>query len=296
MEIKHRGLGYRLKKGWPAYLFIMPATLLIGLVKVKPMLEGIILSFYKAGLKSKFFVGLENFKNLTGTFLTQELINTLIFAAILVPSMLIISLILAGMISKFGKTKATIFRGAFYLPKVTAGVVMTMVWLWMFNPIWGIFNYILSFMGIKPVMWLADPVMSKLSVCMVVIVSNVASSIIIFSAAIAGVSKRYLEAASLEGANSLQIFRYVTVPLISPTVLFLLLTTTSGSFQIFSAVILLTEGGPMHSTLTVGLNIYHQGFLYYRFGIAAAHGVVLLAIIFIICFFQFRIMRRRFEY
>jgi len=296
MEIRRRNLAYRLKKGWPAYLFILPATLLIGIIKIKPMIEGTILSFYEAGLKGKSFVGLENFRNLTDTFFTQELMNTLIFAAILVPSMIIISLVLAWMISKFSKMKATIFRGAFYLPKVTAGVVMTMVWLWMFNPIYGIFNYILSLIGIEPVMWLADPIMSKLSVCLVVIIWNIASHIIIFSAAIAGVPKRYLEAASLEGANSLQIFRHIIIPLISPAILFLLITITSGSFQIFSAVILLTEGGPMHSTLTIGLNIYHQGFLYYRFGTAAAHGAVLLAIIFAITFFQFRIMKRRFEY
>lgn len=297
MEIGRDSLLKRMKKGRSAYLFLLPTVSLIAIFKIKPVIEGIITSFYEAGIKTRSFVGFANYTKMADDPLFwQELINTFIFVAAIVPATIAISLFIALVISKFKSRLQSFFRATFYLPAVAAGIVTGLVWLWIFHPGYGLMNYLLSLLGISPIFWLGQANSARLAIIIVLISQQIGIPILLYLSALAAIPNEIYEAAEIDGAGSWQKFFKVSLPLIVPTTAFILVMHTIARIQIFSLIYLLTKGGPAYSTISLAYRIFQLGFTYFRFGEASAHGVVLLSITFTIAFFQFRYLSRKLEY
>lgn len=290
-------LWLRIKKEKSAYFFIAPTLFLTSLFLFAPVIESIKLSLYDAGLRSKTFIGLQNYFDLLhDPIFWMEIKSTIIIVSILVPLTLGFSLFIALVLAKMGQISQSIYRAAFYLPAVSAGIVTTMVWLWLFNPAFGLLNWILSLARLGPIIWLGEPSWARLSIVFVVFGWVIGTNIILYLSALLGVPNSIYEAADIDGANPFQKFFKITLPLIVPTTLYLLVIGTIGAFQIWEVIYLLTGGGPAYATTTFVYRIYKLGFLFFRFGEASTHAVILLIIIFSISFFQFKILKRKLEY
>lgn len=288
---------HRAWRGRSAYFFLLPTVSLIAIFKAKPVIESIVLSFYKAGLRNRTFIGMENFVELFRDPLFWLTIkNTLIFTGIIVPATIALSLAIALIVSRFGIPLQSFFRAAFYLPVVVAGVVSGLVWLWIFEPQFGLLNYLLSLIGIGKIYWFGQANSARLAIIIVMVSQQIGVPILLFLSALAAIPKEIYEASSIDGAGPWDKLWRVTLPLIVPTTLYVLVIHTIGRIQIFSMIYLLTEGGPAYSTTSIAYRVFQLGFLYFRFGEACAYGVVLLMITFVIAFFQFRYLGRKLEY
>lgn len=281
----------------PGFLFILPVILLFGMFTFKPMVEGILFSFLRIGVKTRTFIGLKNYTNMTiDPLFWTALKNTLGFVLMIVPLQVILSLIIALVVSRYSNRIQSLFRGAFYLPAVTAGVVMSCVWFWIFSPLYGPLNHILSFIGLGSIMWLSDPNLARLAVSMVAVNWTTGFGIILYLSALAGIPRQIYEAAQIDGAGTFQKFFRITLPLIVPITVFILIISTIGIFQIWEAIFLLTAGGPAYATTSIVFRIYQLGFVHFNFGQASAYATVLLLMIFIVAFFEFKWLNREIEF
>ena len=292
-----KGLVRRIIDARWAYLFILPAYIPFLIFIVYPLLEGIRLSFYDADLKGRTFVGLENYgRLLEDEAFLRGLQNTLFFVIGVVPAALFIALFIAVLVFPLRKQVQSFFRMAFYLPVVASGVILSMVWLWIYSPTFGLFNYILTSMGLPRVTWLGGTTTALPSLALVVLTWILGQPLILFLAALGNIPPELLEAALIDGANAWQQFWRVTFPLLLPTTLFVLVTQTIGVFQVFVVVLLMTRGGPAYSTMTIVFDIWQTAFDFYHFGYASAMGVVLLLIVGAIAIIQYRFLGREVEY
>ena len=197
---------------------------------------------------------------------------------------LILALILQATI--FGRG---IFRTIFYIPAVTSSVATALIFLWFYNPD-GLINYLLSLVHISGPDWLNDPLFALPALMLLNIWTTAASFMIYFMAALQDLPRELLEASSVDGANRFQTFRYITVPLLRPTIFLVVALGTIGGFQMFDQAKFMTNGGPLNSTLTPMLEIYNAAFQDAHFGLAAAMSVLLFIIIFIVTIVQRRLI------
>lgn len=292
-----KSLWHRMKRERWAYFFILPSLFLISVFLFKPVVEGIRLSFYKANLRGQIFIGMQNYVNLVKDHIFWlELKNTLIIVSLLVSLIISLSLLISVTIVNLSLRWQSFYRAAFYLPAISAGIVTSMVWLWIFNPAYGLLNYILSFIGLGPIIWLGHPGWARFSVVLVVLSWTIGVDIILYLAALMAIPKSIYESAEIDGANFIEKFFRITLPLIMPTTLYILITTFIGAFQIWEVIYLLTGGGPAYQTMTFVYRLYQLGFLYFRLGEASTHATFLLMIIFAVSFLQFRFLKRELEF
>jgi multiple sugar transport system permease protein len=183
------------------------------------------------------------------------------------------------------------FRCIFYLPVVTGSVAVTVVWKWMYNNYYGIFNYLLKGAGIidKNINWLGDSRYALWCIILILFTTSVGQPIVLYVSALGNVDNTLVEAAEVDGATRNQVFWKIKWPQIMPTTLYILVITTINSFQCFALIQLLTSGGPNHSTDTVMYYIYYTAFKLYRYGYGNAMGVVLMIIIAILSAIQFKL-------
>jgi len=241
------------------------------------------------GIFGSSFNGFNNFTLLFSSPAFQAaLLNTIIFTIVTVPYGIVIALILATLINTFSPSIQTIFRSAFYLPGVISGVILSMTWIWIFDPSIGLANDVLRFLHLPPIYWLESPTTSLLSIMLSGMLMAPGGSIILYLAAMSKVPKEYYEAAELDGASSFQKWFYITVPLLEPTTLYLLVMGTIGSFQVFTSVYIMTKGGPGYSSNLLGYDIYNRAFNNFNFGQASAEALILWAIVGVIAIFEFR--------
>ncbi|NMB12102.1 MAG: sugar ABC transporter permease [Firmicutes bacterium] len=279
------------------YFFIAPAYIFFALFTLYPLLDGLRLSLFDAGLAHQTWVGLENYARLlTDEAFRQAVGNTLHFVVIVVPLTVIISLGLSLLIFPLNSVWQSIFRGAFYLPTVASGVVLAMVWLWIYNPTYGLLNYLLGLIGVSSRAWLGEVRWALPALSVVVISWSLGRPIILFLAGLAGIPQEINEAASIDGAGSWQRLVQITLPLLRPTTMFVLVTQTIGAFQTFIVVQLLTRGGPAYSTQTVVYSIYETAFQFFEFGYSATMGIALLLISGAVAFMQFKLMQSDIQY
>lgn len=292
-----KGLIQRIVDARWAYLFLLPAYIPFLIFVVYPLLNGIRLSFYEATLKGQTFIGLDNYRRLLEdeAFL-RGLKNTIFFVVGVVPAALFLALFIAVMVFPLRKNVQSFFRLAFYLPVVASGVILSMVWLWLYSPTFGLFNYILTSIGLPRVTWLGNTTTALPSLALVVLTWILGQPIILFLAALGNIPTELLEAALIDGANAWKQFWKVTFPLLLPTTLFVLVTQTIGVFQVFVVVLLMTRGGPAYSTMTIVYDIWQTAFDFYHFGYASAMGVVLLIVVGGIAVIQYRFLGREVEY
>ena len=264
---------------------------------VTPLIFALYLSFHKWNILApeKPFVGLENFKELlTDWQFWNALKNTAIYS-LHVPVGMMISLAIAVLLNQ--KIRGGNFlRTLYFLPSVSSFVAIALVWTWIYDPQFGLANYILSFFGIKNLGWLTDPSMALISIMIMSIWMGIGFQMVIFLAGLQGIPSYLYEAAKMDGASSWVQFRDITFPLLAPTTFFVLVTSMIGSFQVFSSIYVMTRGGPMRSTDVVVYHIYQNAWEYLNIGYASAMSWVLFIIIVSVTALQFKFMSRGVEY
>ena len=262
------------------YLFISPWLIGFFAFTAGPLALSLVMSFYDwPVIGESTFVGLGNYIRMftQDSQFWDSLGLTLKFAVIFVPLNMIIALVLAMLIATNVKG-SNLFRVIFYIPSVVSGVAVAIIWGWILDSNNGILNYILSLVGIDGPLWLQDP---KWAIVAIVIASagGVGKMMLIFYTDIKSIPSSYYEAAVIDGATPLQQFFKITIPIITPTILFNLVTSTISALQQLTLVILLTGGGPMKSTYFYGLFVYENAFKHHRLGYASANAWVMFFII-----------------
>jgi multiple sugar transport system permease protein len=286
-----KNLGKEMWKGRAGYLFIAPGYLAFLAFMLIPIVLAIGLSFYKASfaLDQRQFVGMDQYVRLFNDRVFQKaLINTIKYVLVIVPITAFLALLIALLVHPRGMRVQSFYRGAFYLPGVAGGIILSVVWLWIFNPTYGLLNYLLGMVGIDPVLWLASTKTSFWAVCMVVLTYTIGQPIILFLAGLASLNQELLDASVVDGANKVQRTWFITLPLMRPVILFVIATQTIGVFQIWETIYMLTQGGPSNSSTSLVFLIYQTAFIAGRYGKASAIGVVLLVLVAIVTFVQLR--------
>jgi ABC-type sugar transport systems, permease components len=287
----------RIYAGRWAYFFLFPAYFFFIIFTLIPLVQGLGFSFYNVGLRERTFIGFDNFERLfDDPVFWKALVNTLLIVAGVVPTVVILSLLIAVTVFPLYKWVQTAFRVAFYLPVVASGVVLSMVWLWILHPSHGLLNYLIGLFGFEPIAWLGTPKMALVSVMTVVVTFTIGQPVILFLAGLGGIPADLYEAAMIDGANSRARFFRITLPLLKPTTLFVTVTQVIGVFQVFVVVLLLTKGGPANGTQTIVYRMYEMAFDTFQFGYASAIGLVLIIIIGVISWIQFRFFGADTEY
>lgn len=280
-----------------AYFFLLPAYFFFVIFTLLPLVQGVGFSLYDVKLNTRKFVGLQHYVALYhDDAFWKALVNTLLITLGVVPAVVVISILVAVVVHPLNKHVQTFFRMSFYMPVVASGVVLSMVWLWIYNPTYGLLNYLIGLIGLEPVAWLGTPGKALVSIIIVVITLVLGQPIILFLAALGGIPQDLQEAAMIDGANSRQRFFRITLPLLKPTTLFVMVTQTIAVFQVFVVIMLLTNGGPANGTQTIVYRIYQTAFDFFNFGYASALGVVMLVIVSFLAWFNFRLLGQDTEF
>jgi ABC-type sugar transport system permease subunit len=284
-----------------AACFVGPAAVATVACVYLPMVATAGLSFFDWSVLAEqvTFVGLANYRFSVGNidFITATL-NTALYVAVLVPAQIVAPLALALLVLRVKPGPlSNLYRGVFFLPTVLSFPIAAVVWLWLFNPIVGAFNTLLGLAGAAPQRWLNDPGLAIWCVMAVTFWKCLGLNLVLFLAALVGVPQELVEAAELEGATAWQKLRYVTLPLISPTLFFSAVTTLLIVLdEIVGAVDVLTEGGPFNTSSNLLYYLYRRAFRSFQFGDASAVAVVIMAIVALATWLQFRVFERHVHY
>jgi multiple sugar transport system permease protein len=279
------------------FLFPSLAGLLVFLII--PMLASLALTFYEWDplIPTRFtFLGLENYRTLVNDAdFWAALRHTLFFIGGYIPLVMVTGLGVALLMNQklIGRT---FFRGAFFMPVISAWVAVALLWTWIFNPKFGIVNYLLGLIGITGPAWLYDPTWAMPAIILTSVWKDTGFVMVLFLASLQSIPQEYYEAAALDGANPWAKFRYITLPLLSPTVFFTLIISLINSFQVFDQVWVMTGGGPAGSTSVLVEQIVNNSFRYGRMGYAATLSWVLFLIVFAVTIFQTRMQKNWVSY
>lgn len=252
------------------YMFIAPWLIGFLVLTVYPMFKSLQLSFTDSGYTgSGSFIGLENFRTAftldTRFWITFK--NTIRYVLMFVPSSLILAFFIGWLLSRKVRCLG-FFRTVFYIPYITAGVAVTIMWGWIFNGSYGLVNYTLSLLGIQGPNWLGDK--NTALICIVIMnLWSIGNNILIMLAGIQDIPSSYFESAEIDGATTLRQVFSITIPLCTPTIFFNLVVSTIGAFQLFNQPYILTDGGPVDSTRTVAMLIFQNAFEYGKMGYAS---------------------------
>lgn len=266
-------------------LFLLPALLGTMIFIVIPVFFSFYLSFCSWDLLSPIkFAGLENYKELlTSPSFWLIIKNTFIFALSTAIIALIIPLVLAAVLNN--KIRGTeFFKTAYFLPFITPMIVAAIVWEWIFDPNNGLLNYILK----SHINWLYDPHTAMIALIIVSSWKLIGYNMVIFLSGFSAINQNLYEAAKIDGANPVQVFYKITLPLLSPTIFFVLVITTISSFQVFDLIYLMTQGGPMDSTNVLVYWIYKNAFEFFNIGPASAGAYILFLIILLLTVIQWK--------
>ncbi|MFC4775756.1 carbohydrate ABC transporter permease [Paenibacillus sp. GCM10023252] len=283
--------------GW-GYLFIAVSLVIFAMFTAYPVASAFIISFQEYKPLGSTYVGLDNYvESFQDDLFWKSIGNTIVYTVLTVPVALFLSFAVAILILPLQKWMQTTFKAIYYLPAVASGVALSVVWLWIFDPMSsGILNKLIGLVGLSNENWLGSSSTAMFSLVLMSWLSSHGTSIIIYLAALLGIDTSYYEAADLDGANFLQKLWHIVIPCLKPTTLFLLVTGVIGSFQVFQNAFLMTGGGPDNATTMVGLLIFDNAFKYFEFGKAAAQSLILALLIAGVALLQFKLLGREVEY
>lgn len=273
------------------YLFILPWVIGFLVFTLGPMLTSLRLSFTDYSLLAVGkWVGGRNYVTLyTDPLFWQSLKVTVTYALMALPAQIVTALLLALLLNQQVKG-ISVFRVVFYLPAVISGVAVALLWVWIFNPTFGLINSMLAQIGIKGPGWVFDPQWALPSLVLMSLWS-VGGTMMIYLAALQGIPGHLYEAAEIDGASDRTKFARITVPLITPAIFFNLVTGVIGTFQIFTQAYVMTRGGPVNATLFYVLYLYRNAFEYLKMGMASAMAWILLLVILALTWLAFRTSR-----
>ena len=282
-------------------IFVAPAFIIFTLVMFVPICQSIYYSLcdYDA-LSDPVFVGLDNFVRIFTKDTTMKIAfkNSMFFMIYSVVTQLILGLILAGLLTNIKKGR-NFFKNVIYLPCVLSSAALGLLWMFIFSTKLGI-NQILAAWGIEGPLWLGDLkgfiVLPMWVIAFVALWQYVGQSMMLYMAQISGIDNSLFEAAYIDGANRMQAFRYVTLPLLVPMMGTAMSLNCIGSLKFFDLVFNMTEAGPNHATEVLATHLYTQGFKYFKYGYASAIGVILLALCLLVTFLINRFVRVKEDY
>jgi multiple sugar transport system permease protein len=308
---------------WSAYLYILPAFVILGVFHIFPVFYAIDISLNTGPITKFRFIGLQNYVRAVSTpdFWTA-LINTISFALMTIVSAIVLGLLFAYLLYQ-GVRGQSFYRTIYFLPYVLSTVGSSIVWAWVFDPSGGFANLILKLFGIQPLRWLIEPMgvfqligkhfnvtvpvwlhgpsLALVAIAIFTVWQTVGYNIVIFLAGLTNIPSEIYDAAQIDGANGFQLFRYITFPLLSPTLFFVLVISVIGSFQSFNQIYSMnaaaaqTLGGPLGTTYTMTVYMFDQLYTYSNYGYASAIAVLLSALILILTLINFRFVGSRTE-
>ena len=272
-----------------AKLFLAPALIGTALFIVIPVFFSFYLSFCRWDLLSEIqFAGLENYLKLINSpqfFLILK--NTFVFAISTALVSILIPLVLASALNN--KIRGTeFFKTAYFLPFITPMIVVAIVWEWIFDPNFGLLNYLLK----SHINWLYDVNTAMIALIVVSSWKMIGYNMVILLSGFSSINQNVYESAKIDGANPFQTFFQITLPLLSPTIFFVLIITTISSFQVFDLIYLMTQGGPLDSTNVIVYWIYKNAFEFFNIGEASAGAYILFLIIFVLTAMQWKIRKK----
>ena len=298
LSARWRGPLSRFWKVAKPYVLISPAILSILIFVVYPIVCQLILGFTDWNLirPKNQFVGLKNYIDLfSRKEFYQVLGNTLVYTASVVFCTLGLALLLAFWLMKDTRLNRLV-QSVIFLPHVTALLSVSMIFMWLMDPQIGLFNYILGLFGLPGLRWLESSSTAMMSVVLVTVWKGVGYYTLVILAALKGVPKEVYEAAELDNASRFKAFFRITVPMISPTLFFLLVVMTITSFNVFDIVSVMTGGGPVNSTNVLVYYVYQHAFTYMKIGYASAASTVLLVIVSLMTVVYFKLLAKKVYY
>ena len=277
-----------------AWLLILPTVLFVTVFTAAPIVFSFILSFFSYSvIKPAHWIGLANYNSLLHDSNAQRAFGvTILLTAGIVIAEVVVGLALAVGVQRRMNWARPIFRSAFFVPLLVSGASISIVMSYIFDPQFGVVNYYLQLLGLPQIPWLNSTWGAIATVMIVVTWQQLGFTFIVFSAALGAVPRELVEAARTDGAGGWRIFRKITVPMISPSILFTVTVGVIGTLQLFDQPYVLTKGGPGNATTTVVLDMYQQAFQNLRFGYASSISVILFIVVLIATFLQFRISRK----
>lgn len=301
MERKHRfTMSRQLKTDLTGYAFLLPNITGFLLFTLIPVLFSLFISFtdwdFASGFGNWTFNWGRNYVEMwSDTWFTDSLRNTLVFTFTVVPVTIFIALVCAVIIDRFCFAKTPI-RLALLMPYISNVVAVAIVWVMMYSP-WGPVTQAVKFFGVEnPPAWLGDYDWAMPAVILMMVWSGIGYACLIYTSAIQGLPRDVYEAADVDGANEITKFFRITVPALSPTTFFLVITTFINSFQVFAPIQIMTRGGPGTATNVLVYYIYTSAFTFYRMGYAASMSWILFIILFIVTMVQWQGQKRRVSY
>jgi multiple sugar transport system permease protein len=298
--IKMREAKKQARKQWSAYLFLSPWIILFLLFTLFSVAFSFYISFREWNIlePAKPFVGLENYIRLfQDEKFYQALWNTILFTGFGVPLGMISGLLVALLLN----TKVhgqSLFRTFYYIPVITPLVVSSVIWKWLYQGDYGLINYYLLKFGLinEKLLWLADPKLAMPALIIMGVWMGTGAVMVMYLAGLQGIPEELYDAAKVDGANGFQRMLYVTIPLLSPTTFYVLITSIIGSFQSFAHIYIMTNGGPLGRTTVIGYYVYQKGFRHFEMGYASAIAYVLFALIFIFTLIQIKYVKGDIQY
>ncbi len=310
-------------EGIQAWLFVLPALLIIGIFKILPAIAAFYMSLFKWDVVQGAFRGLGNYtdwlydNSLRSPDFWRSLSTTFTYVIFTVPLEMAVALVIAYLL--FQKMRGRgIYRTLYYLPYVTSLVAAAAVFVWVFHPQYGLVNDVIGLIGIGPQSWLdeprglfellassfglalpawlAGPSLALVVLSLVTVWHYMGYQIVIFLAGLSNISNEYYEAARLDGASERQLFTKITLPLLSPTTFFVFTVASIGVLRSFDSVYVLTNGGPLDTTRTVTMLVFKTAFQQAQFGLGAALAFILTLVILLFTLVQFRVLGRRVNY
>ena len=294
---KNIAVKQKYKKGdfLSALLFLSPTLVIFTAFILFPVFFSFYLSFHSWNMFSgdTTFVGLENFSRMIqDAEFWQVLGNTAVYTFGTIPINMALSLWVAYLLNKKLKGKKFL-RTAFFAPVIISPVAAAVIWRWMYDPNFGLVNYLISFLGIGSINWLNEPTAAMFALIIMGVWKTFGINMILFSAGLQGIPDNYYEAAELDGAGKWAKFYHITIPMLAPTTFFIMIMSMISSFQVFDIVYVLTSGGPMGSTKVLVFYVYEYAFKFFEMGYASAISYFLFAVLFILTMLQVKYMKSK---
>ncbi|WZL81635.1 sugar ABC transporter permease [Vallitaleaceae bacterium 9-2] len=275
-------------------LFLIPSVIGYMIFSLIPMIATVYLGFSSWDIISgkPEMIGLSNYiKIFTTKEFYQVMLNTLKYIVIYIPLMVVTSMFIAGLFNTDVKSVG-VFRVLLFIPVLTSWVAGAMIWRTVLSSQYGLVNNFLAVFGIAGPGWLTDPKWSMVSIALVSVWKDIGFFSLIIFGGLRNINPSIIEAARVDGANRVNVFRYITFPMVTPTLFFVLVTAIINSFQLFPQVMVMTQGGPLGSTQVMVERIYTYGFKYYQMGYAAALALMLFAMIMLITLIQMKLQKK----
>jgi len=280
------------------YLFLLPAVGLLFLFLFVPVILSFLISFTNwniyafSDLSRINFIGLQNYISLfKDNVFWKAMMNTIIFAGVGVPANIVVALFMAVLLNESFLKGRTFFKASFFMPVITTLVAVAVIWRWIYNPEYGLLNYVLKLLSLPTQDWLGSTKFALPALILMSVWKNFGYNMVIFLAGLQTIPKSLYEASSIDGANKWEQFVYITLPSLKPTMFFVTIMSTIGYLQFFAEPYIMTKGGPLNSTLSVVYYLYQNGFKFFQLGYATSIAYILFLFIFILTLIQMKLRK-----